>query len=93
MTSIIWNHKFYHKCKQIPDFFGFIAWLTESEDIVMLIDGRGFIVQLTNEGNAWNARTPDHGGDNLQSVHAKTKAGAIEALHHNLSQAIYEERI
>jgi hypothetical protein len=93
MTSIIWNHKFYHKYKAFPDFFNFVAWLVDNEEFVMLIDGRGFKVTTSSNGHEWNARTEDHGGDNLQSVHAKTKAEAIEALHNNLKEAIYEDKI
>lgn len=93
MTSIIWNHKFYHKTKAFTDFFGFVAWLVKNEQFTVLIDGRGFNVTITCDENACTASTSDHGGDNLQVHHARTRAEALEGLVEKLSEAIYEERI
>lgn len=93
MTSIIWNHKFYHKSKFMPDFFGFVAWLVGTESFIVLIDGRGFEVTLSEDRNACTAKTSEHGGDNLQVEHGETRALALENLTAKLSEAIYEEKI
>lgn len=95
MTSIIWNKKFYHKTKAMPDFFDFVAWLVKNEQFTLVIDDRGFDVVLSHDGWAASATTSNYDGygDNINTAIGKTYGEALESLVEKLSEAIYEEKI